>query len=491
MIHGLSVMSVSSASLEPIAAATRPVISRPRNIQPKTLARKPWASACATAGGCCRVLHRARTVPSPRDATAGDQARRRAHAARRRRTTCSSAARASPGSRSPASSPAPAPGRWSSTATRSASARPRPARRRPSGSRRWASPARSARPSTRWSSTRPHTTVDFRLPWTFSTFDYRELCGLLWEQCDARVRDREGRGPRTPSRATTSHRPTAATSTAPLVVDALGWKRVLAGNELPAARRAALARARGPSARLERAARDLDRPRLRPGRLRLELPGRATRSGSASARSTRASTSRSRPCGSPRTSTREAVRYQGNWIPHKLRPATADGDLLRRRLGRPLPAADRRGDPHRLLLRDRLRARAARGGRGPAATARRRCAATREFSAAHEWKFEWMLRTQQAVPRVPPRLLAAALRGMERKSFVRLVVRPLPGDRRPRSRRAPAAQPARAAGPLADDQVRPGEQQGHPANPFDRDRLLLEPEDPEPVDHDRERRAGP
>ena len=29
-----------------------------------------------------------------------------------------------------------------------------------------------------------------------------------------------------------------------------------------------------------------------------------------------------------------------------------------------------------------------------------------------------MLRTQKAVPRVPPRMLAAALRGMERKSFV-------------------------------------------------------------------------
>src|ERR1700761_4249291 len=27
----------------------------------------------------------------------------------------------------------------------------------------------------------PHTTVDFRLPWTFSTFDYRELCGQLFE----------------------------------------------------------------------------------------------------------------------------------------------------------------------------------------------------------------------------------------------------------------------------------------------------------------------
>ena len=40
------------------------------------------------------------------------------------------------------------------------------------------------------------------------------------------------------------------------------------------------------------------------------------------------------------------------------------------------------------------------------------------FSDEHEWKFKWMLRTQKAVPRVPPRILAAALRGMERKSFV-------------------------------------------------------------------------
>src|SRR5688500_15732098 len=26
----------------------------------------------------------------------------------------------------------------------------------------------------------PHSTARMRLPWTFSTFDYRELCGLLW-----------------------------------------------------------------------------------------------------------------------------------------------------------------------------------------------------------------------------------------------------------------------------------------------------------------------
>src|SRR6266516_353788 len=32
----------------------------------------------------------------------------------------------------------------------------------------------------------PHGTARMRLPWTFSTFDYRELCELLWRECDAR-----------------------------------------------------------------------------------------------------------------------------------------------------------------------------------------------------------------------------------------------------------------------------------------------------------------
>jgi hypothetical protein len=41
------------------------------------------------------------------------------------------------------------------------------------------------------------------------------------------------------------------------------------------------------------------------------------------------------------------------------------------------------------------------------------------FSDQHEWKFRWMLRTQRTVPRVPPRLLAFALRRMENERFVR------------------------------------------------------------------------
>jgi glycine/D-amino acid oxidase-like deaminating enzyme len=32
----------------------------------------------------------------------------------------------------------------------------------------------------------PHSTRRFRLPWCFSTFDYGELCRLLWRDCDAR-----------------------------------------------------------------------------------------------------------------------------------------------------------------------------------------------------------------------------------------------------------------------------------------------------------------
>src|SRR6059058_4935605 len=32
---------------------------------------------------------------------------------------------------------------------------------------------------------RPERTFRWRLPWTFSTFDYRELCKLLFAQCDA------------------------------------------------------------------------------------------------------------------------------------------------------------------------------------------------------------------------------------------------------------------------------------------------------------------
>src|SRR5215218_850350 len=68
----------------------------------------------------------------------------------------------------------------------------------------------------------PHGTARFELPWSFSTFDYPELCKLLWQESDAvfdtaKVNGRSGNVVHT-DRGDLS---------APLVVDALGWRRVL------------------------------------------------------------------------------------------------------------------------------------------------------------------------------------------------------------------------------------------------------------------------
>src|SRR5207302_1707387 len=71
----------------------------------------------------------------------------------------------------------------------------------------------------------PFRTSRWQLPWTFSTFDYRELCASLWQQADdgeaeletATVTGRDG---------LTVHTDRGSLR-APLVVDALGWRRVL------------------------------------------------------------------------------------------------------------------------------------------------------------------------------------------------------------------------------------------------------------------------
>src|SRR5919108_1101828 len=74
----------------------------------------------------------------------------------------------------------------------------------------------------------PHATARFDLPWTFSTFDYPELCRLLFEQSDcafetAKVDGRDGDVVHT-DRGDLS---------APLIVDALGWRRVLGSGYQP------------------------------------------------------------------------------------------------------------------------------------------------------------------------------------------------------------------------------------------------------------------
>src|SRR3954454_3247424 len=68
----------------------------------------------------------------------------------------------------------------------------------------------------------PFGTSRYALPWTFSTFDYRTLCLALFDQSDASSETAKVNG-RTGHVVHTDRGDVSA----PLVVDALGWKRVL------------------------------------------------------------------------------------------------------------------------------------------------------------------------------------------------------------------------------------------------------------------------
>ena len=151
---------------------------------------------------------------------------------------------------------------------------------------------------------------------------------------------------------------------APLIVDALGWRRVLSNaTPIQPPERAPLARPRGPPARQRRGDGAVDRRRA--------TCAPATPGASPRGDELRVGVGSFWPTHHVKEPTVRLAGdlglppegYQGNWIPHQLRARGRGRRLLRRRLGRALPAADRRGDPHGAVLRARLRARAARGAR--------------------------------------------------------------------------------------------------------------------------------
>ncbi len=229
----------------------------------------------------------------------------------------------------------------------------------------------------------PHGASRYRLPWSWSAFDYRALCRLLWEQSDARfvtakVRGRSGQ---------TVHTDRGDLS-APLLVDALGWRRVLAADgyqppEAPLSRGLEV-HPHGGGARPRR----VDRPLAGAARLRLARPRRGRAAGGR--RLVRAPPAREGADGRARP----AARGRRGPLPGQLVPAPpASGGggrgLLRRRLRRPLLPALGRGHPHRLLLRDRVRARARGRARRASAAARRRSRATRRSAPRMRGRSGW------------------------------------------------------------------------------------------------------
>ncbi|MFL5825567.1 MAG: NAD(P)/FAD-dependent oxidoreductase [Thermoleophilaceae bacterium] len=253
-------------------------------------------------------------------------------------------------------------------------------------------------------------TSRYRLPWTFSTFDYRELCALLDDQNDAEFETAKVNG-RTGDVVHTDR----GDIHAPLVVDALGWRRVLGqGYQPPDA-----PLSRGLEVHPHGAGDDLelwiDR-RYVPAGYGWSFPaGEEVRVGVGSFD----------PRFHVKDTTvllaedigREPERYQGNWIPHKLRDATGDGVFF---------AGDSAG--HCLpLTAEGIRTafyfgiacgrelRAVVEGRATPEEALRRYHA---FSAGHEWQFNWMLRVQKLVPRIPPRVLGPAIRALQWQRFV-------------------------------------------------------------------------
>ncbi len=264
----------------------------------------------------------------------------------------------------------------------------------------------------------PHGDGRYRLPWTFSTFDYRELCRLLWDQCDARFETAKVHGRGAPNGdGAVAVETDRGTISAPLVVDALGWRRMLAVGDGVQPPDAPLSR--GLEVHPEGGAEDLevwiDR-RYVPAGYGWSFPA---------AEETRIGVGSFDPRFHVRETTellaedleRDRVRYQGNWIPHELRRATEGevffaGDSAGHCL--PLTAEGIRTALYFGIALGR-ELRGVYEGRQSRDEALRRYA---EFNDSHELKFRWMLRVQKLVPRVPPRLLGPAIRLMGSRRFV-------------------------------------------------------------------------
>ena len=264
----------------------------------------------------------------------------------------------------------------------------------------------------------PHGSSRYALPWTFSTFDYRQLCELLWRDCDARFETAKVNGrARAVDGGDLAIDTDRGTISAPLVVDALGWRRLLAPGDGYQPPDAPLSRGLEvhPAGEGEDLEIWIDR-RYVPAGYGWSFPARdELRIGIGSF--------------DPRFHVKDTTvlltedlgkapnEYQGNWIPHKLRRATEGGvffagDSAGHCL--PLTAEGIRTALYFGIVLGRELRTVVDGGQSRERAAERYA----EFNDSHEWKFRWMLRAQRLLPRIPARLQRLVIRLCGSRRFV-------------------------------------------------------------------------
>jgi flavin-dependent dehydrogenase len=259
----------------------------------------------------------------------------------------------------------------------------------------------------------PRGTSRLKLPFNFSTFDYPEFCELLAAQNDATFETAKIEG-RNGEVIVTDRGEVRA----PLIVDALGWRRILdreGGYQPPDA-----PLSRGlevhPKARSNDLAIWVDR-RYVPAGYGWSFPaGDEVRIGVGSF--------------DPRFHVRgttellaedlgeESVGYQGNWIPHEIRRAT-DGEVFfcGDSAGHCIPLT---AEGIRTALYFGIAAgREIRSVLEGSKTREQALADYGRFSDSHGWKFRWMLRSQRLLPKLGPRAQRAVIRFCATRPMIR------------------------------------------------------------------------
>ena len=252
----------------------------------------------------------------------------------------------------------------------------------------------------------PYRTARWALPWSFSTFDYRELCALLWAQAACPELELET--------ATVTARDGNTVHTdrgdlrAPLIVDALGWRRVLS-NAAPI---------QPPDARLSRGLEV--HPEGRGEDMELWIDAGYVRAGYGWSFPARDEMRVGIGSFWPSHHVKEpTVRlagdlglppegYQGNWIPHQLRDAVEDGVFFAGdSAGHCLPLT---AEGIRTALYFGLACgRELRAVIGGERTREQALARYGAFSHSHERKYLWMLHVQRAIGQITPSRAATAI----------------------------------------------------------------------------------